>query len=306
MNLKIKLLIKRSSNERESTEVRLDASAESMVHSEDRPRRLRRVVRNIAIAIVSLYSTSGGGFHFGSTTWATYRTQVGESLPLSLEDGSSILLNTDTEIAVRVGPAGRDIRLFRGEAFFNVVHKDNWPFVVSAGRTTTRDVGTAFSLHMTENQAVDLIVSEGRVQVDSADVPGVEQSVPGTEPTMIEAGDIAVIHDREVSVTAHNELAVERKLAWTRGELVWRGESLAQVVQEVNRYNRIQLRVGDPSIAQLPIGGTINPRDLESFINWLCKSQQIVGIDAGKTMQGATIMSLRRVKGSSSCQRDNR
>ena len=45
----------------------------------------------------------------------------------------------------------------------------------------------------------------------------------------------------------------------------FRGDSLADAIEEFNRYNRRQLRLAEASLAQLRVGGTFNATDPESF-----------------------------------------
>jgi transmembrane sensor len=61
-----------------------------------------------------------------------YSTGVGEQRLVVLADGSRVRLNTDSAIRVRYGPAERRLRLTRGEAFFEVAHNPDRPFVVEA------------------------------------------------------------------------------------------------------------------------------------------------------------------------------
>ena len=58
---------------------------------------------------------------------------------------------------------------------------------------------------------------------------------------------------------------LERRLSWTGGRLQFGGDSLADAVDEFNRYNRLQLRLADGSLARLRVGGTFNATDPESF-----------------------------------------
>jgi transmembrane sensor len=54
-------------------------------------------------------------------------------------------------------------------------------------------------------------------------------------------------------------------LSWTTGRLVFQGEKLAEVVAEINRYNARKLRVTDPDIASLRIGGNFQATDPDGF-----------------------------------------
>ena len=69
---------------------------------------------------------------------AHYSTRVGEHLSIVLADGSTVLLDTASTVAARVGAGERSVRLLAGQAQFQVIHNDKVPFTVSVGTGTIR------------------------------------------------------------------------------------------------------------------------------------------------------------------------
>jgi transmembrane sensor len=63
--------------------------------------------------------------------------------------------------------------------------------------------------------------------------------------------------------------AVEDKLTWRDGRLVFDGTSLAEVADDFNRYNRQQLLISDPSVAAIRISGTFKASNVEAFVRLL-------------------------------------
>ena len=61
----------------------------------------------------------------------------------------------------------------------------------------------------------------------------------------------------------------DRELAWAKGQLVFDDESVADAVEEFNRYNRVQLHVTDEALAMRPVSGVFDASDPESFIQFL-------------------------------------
>src|SRR6185436_13229634 len=55
--------------------------------------------------------------------------------------------------------------------------------------------------------------------------------------------------------------------SWSRGRLIFRGTPLAEAVEEVNRYSTRKLRVADPSLASLPVGGNFIAGDSELILS---------------------------------------
>lgn len=88
-------------------------------------------------------------------------TAIGQQTTLQLDDGSEILLNTETSLRYRSRLRSREISLERGEALFTVVH-DGWrPLFVQAGNAEIKDIGTTFSVRR-KSDGVDVAVLEGR------------------------------------------------------------------------------------------------------------------------------------------------
>ena len=87
---------------------------------------------------------------------------------------------------------------------------------------------------------------------------------------------------RRVSATE-----TSRHLAWQVGELSFQGETLSEAVAEFNRYNRRKLRVEDPSIGSLQIGGNFQALDVDSFVAALGRS---FGITAQSADDGTLVL----------------
>jgi transmembrane sensor len=98
-----------------------------------------------------------------------YKTDVGEQRIVRLEDGTRVSLNSSTKIVVRLSNMQRHVTLARGEAYFEVAHNRQRPFIVTAGDHDVTAVGTAFMVRFDSgNTAVTLL--EGKVTVSHAEV----------------------------------------------------------------------------------------------------------------------------------------
>jgi transmembrane sensor len=211
-----------------------------------------------SVAILAAVGIGGMGAWYAVERSAVdvYSTHVGEFHRVSLSDGSTVALNTDTEVRVRYRNKTRHVELVRGEALFEVAKNPERPFDVEAGDTTVRAVGTAFSVRLHDedrDEQVDVVVSEGRVAIN-----------PPSKQTYA-AGSVATVRNGRVRATTIEAEDITGKLAWTTGRLVFQGEKLSDVVDEINRYNPRKLLVADPDIAGLRIGGTFQATDPDGF-----------------------------------------
>jgi transmembrane sensor len=189
-----------------------------------------------------------------------YTTRVGEMKSVRLADGSQVTLNTGTQIRVSLRTAERRVDLESGEAFFLVAKDHSRPFVLHVADKTLIAVGTAFSVRRSANTDIQVLVTEGRVQLRSA------ANRPSDEGTALNAGTITRTLNNEVLVKAASEDETERLLSWRGGFVSFHNAPLAEAVAEFNRYTQKKLIIADPSIAVIPIGGKFRSNNVDTFL----------------------------------------
>jgi len=227
-----------------------------------------------------------------------YSTAVGEQRSVSLTDGSVVFLNTESEVRVRWTTAERHIDLIRGEVRFQVAKNPARPFVVATQQAAVRAVGTIFNVRA-DPERTQVAVIEGRVVVSArpealrsprasvarAEVTSRARAVPSME---LAAGERAAVTlgGIEPNVGA----PIEGVAAWTQRRLVFRAQSLGDVVAEFNRYRTQRLYVDDAQLAALRISGSFDPSDPESLIAYL---QDFETVRVERTVDGSVHLARR-------------
>lgn len=198
-----------------------------------------------------------------------YLTAIGEQKSIALSDGSKVLLNTNSQLRVDYNEERRKLTLLRGEAHFDVFHNAQVPFEVYAGEGLVRAVGTAFSVRL-KARDVGVIVTEGKVEIDRAGAPTPATAQTPATGRQVEAGN-QLIYDRQSIVTLEVAMLddADEQLSWHEGNLVFDGETLEQVVQELKRYTPLQIRIPHKKTRQIKVGGVFKIGDLESFFEAL-------------------------------------
>lgn len=229
--------------------------------------------RELLAASVAASTILGGGL-----SWLLFRrglerytSGIGEVRRIALEDGSTLLLNTDTEVTTEFSRQQRNLRLIRGEALFEVAHDPLRPFVVVAKDTAVRAVGTAFAVRLESiRPQVDVTVTEGVVEIASSvgasGVASAGSRAAEPDAKRVSANERVVIASaRAPEISAIAPAEAERQLAWREGQVSFDGESLQTAVAEINRHNRRQIVVDDPALAAKPIIGVFRATDLAGF-----------------------------------------
>lgn len=226
------------------------------------PRFLFPLAASVLVALAGLWISHGvGGSH-------TFSTGIGGFQRIILDDQSTVELNTNSEVRVAFTSGLRRVELVRGEASFEVTHDASRPFVVSAGRTAVRALGTTFDVNRLEG-AVEVIVDEGKVAIGSPSMLETKLDAASTVIPRLSAGQSARASGGGVELQNLRQGDLARKLAWRIQMLVFDGDSLAEVIAQFNRYNKRQLVIADPSLAALRIGGYFRPTNLDAFISVL-------------------------------------
>ncbi len=207
-----------------------------------------------------------GWLAIGQPLGQTYRTGVGERRVVSLADGSTIELNTDSAVRVRLSKTRRSISLDRGQALFAVAHDTTRPFIVAAGDTAVRAVGTRFEVYRT-GASVRVTLAEGRVQVTGPDAAA---------PMLMTAGTKLVVTGKAPARPV--AVDVEAATGWTDGRLTFQATPLGEAVAEANRYSRQKVVLGPGVAADEPISAIFNAGNTAAFVSGVSTALDLRGV----------------------------
>lgn len=194
-------------------------------------------------------------------------TEIGQSRQVTLTDGSTVQLNTDSSIVTAYSKSERAMELVRGEAHFVVARDRSRPFRVYTGHHMIEAVGTAFRVFIGE--ATEVTVTEGQVRLVVLESPPGEDTtpVPKTD-AIVRAGRNAVFDSDRILVEPIDKAEIDRRLSWQTGGLSFDGEPLESVVKEFSRYSAQRIVIDD-DIGQLKVLGWFPVGDTPQFIEAL-------------------------------------
>jgi len=220
------------------------------------PQAARAPTRRGALSALAatLAVTAGAGAITYSLIFRRYSTKRGEMRRVALPDGSTVTLNTASEVVVDFAGGRRSVRLARGEALFNVARGAR-PFEVEAAGVRVRASNATFNVRQREGRQVELLVCSG--VVDLAD---------GSRIARLPKATVAYARpSAPVSARAVSGDDVSRRLAWREGMIAFHGETLAEAADEFSRYTDQRIIIDDPEVARRTVVGLFVASDPAGF-----------------------------------------
>lgn len=190
---------------------------------------------------------------------ADQRTAAGEQRLLTLDDGSRVTLAGDSAIDLHLTGHQRRITLLRGRAYFQVAHDPHRPFLVDAGDARVRVTGTRFELRRDDGDRVRLTVAEGEVVAGGA---GRRLTLRAGEQVEWTRGHLG--NPRRVDV--------DRALAWLEGRLVFRDQTLKEILRELAPHHPDRLLLLDHELGGRRFSGVLNIRNPDAALGALSQT----------------------------------
>lgn len=173
-----------------------------------------------AVLILGLFSFS----NLPMRLQADHLTVVGERQRLQLEDGSKVLLNTNSAFSSSINDRQRVARLYQGEAFFEVAANRGQPLEINAGPVQASVRDTDFAVRYLDG------VAQVNVQRGDVDL----RATHNDARVRLSAGESIRIGPNGFDRPAKLDAATD--LAWVQGRLIFENCPLDKVLAELRRY----------------------------------------------------------------------
>lgn len=197
-----------------------------------------------------------------------YRTALAQTREVSLPDGSRAVVGAHSSITIAYSAAERRVILSSGEALFDVIHDVDRPFVVDAGTSVIRDIGTVFNVNRTAN-SVRVGVISGRVQVRSGDNAATVVTLGRGQGAQVFPGPSS---NTSGLPTPSSDIIVAPQQApgaWRDGRLVFDNVRLADLSADVNRYYAPGMLLGSPAVGALRVTASFKISEIPAFVGAL-------------------------------------
>lgn len=180
-----------------------------------------------------------------------------------LADSSLITLNSNSQIeyAANYGKKERRVAL-TGEAFFQVQHNTEKPFVVETANTFVKVTGTSFNIRGAQSDSlVEVYVKTGSVLFFTANNQGIA----------LQAGEVG-IYNKNRNTFTKTVVAETNALAYVNRTFVFYNTTLREVLRQLNRVYKVKVELANPLVGDCLITVSFNDNDLKTILSILAET----------------------------------
>jgi transmembrane sensor len=217
-----------------------------------------------------------------------YSTGLAEIRPVPFTDNTLLRMDAQTSLLVKEGGGRRTVYLATGQILVSVEHGKSEPLDVVVHGMLLRDLGTAFNV-AGHDDAVTVSVTRGKIQVMELHSDGSQANpitLKGRDssriPTYLTPGDMARLERRDETILvthkSNNPEEARNRTSWAEGRLKTSGQSLEDILWEINSRNKVHLLAGDPAVAQMSLGGVYDLMRVDDFL----ETARALGLDVAK------------------------
>ncbi|MCG6189700.1 FecR family protein [Maribellus maritimus] len=218
------------------------------------------------ISLTTIYYTSKQQLNSAITTqklsYTSFITEDGQRSKVVLPDSSIVWLNSGTTLSYpgNFSEQNRKVSL-NGQAFFQVYHKEDDPFSVQANGLIVKVLGTKFDVDAyPENDKIAVVLESGKVELAHKEIETFSYTMqPGEKATYNIADNALTLNFTDVTIYS----------SWKNGKLIFRNESMKNVVEKLKRWYNINIEVADEEVYNSIFSGTIQNESYEEIFRYI-------------------------------------
>ncbi len=195
------------------------------------------------------YFISQQNFEFPETGFQKYTAMRGSVSVVEFPDGTKVWLNSESELLYREDHKGNQrLAQLSGEAYFEVIHRDDCPLIVEVGDILVRDLGTTFNIKAyPEDNYIETSLVEGKADI---------LTQTGKTIVKLEPGESAMYHSTEKRMELRS-ITDNVLSAWREGKFVIRDQSLEDIFKELSRWYGIEFQFENNELRDYRFTGNI-------------------------------------------------
>ena len=191
-----------------------------------------------------------------------------------LADGTKVWLNSASRLIYPQSFMGKERRVvLSGEAFFDVAHDAERPFIVETSRMNVKVLGTRFNVNdYDDNEEVSTTLVNGSVEIVSGDQQ-VFRLVPGEQAY----GKENKLEKREVNVRLYT--------SWIDGKFLFNNTELEEIAKQISRWYDVEIFFSSENVKKVRFTGAIVKfKPLDDLVRMIESTSQVRFSVKGKTI----------------------
>jgi transmembrane sensor len=210
-----------------------------------------------------------------ATLSASAPVKFSENKFVMLPDSSTVLLHNGSSINYAVKGKVRELKLV-GEAYFDIRHLANQPFVIYTGKIKTTVLGTAFNIKAYPGQNVTVSVSRGKVSVADEGNHAVTTLLPNQQ----------AVYNTTTEKVDQTNVEARETITWAKQDMQFDGMPYSQLAERLSRRYGVEVKFKNPEIEKCLITGRFTGTEsLNQVLNTL---SDIVG--STYSIDGKTVL----------------
>ncbi|MDZ7632961.1 MAG: DUF4974 domain-containing protein [Bacteroidales bacterium] len=200
----------------------------------------------------------------GQPAVASIYAPAGSRVAFSLPDGTAGMLNSASTLTYSMPFTRKRNVTLSGEAWFEVTHDGEHPFVVDAGNLNLTVLGTAFNVSAYPDENYSEVVLENGSLMVNCELYKEGILMEPSERFVLENG----IGSRSIGDPG-------KYSSWKEGKLVFRSDSMSEVARRIERWYNVNVELMDSDLENYSFRATFEDDPLEEVLKFLSMTSPI-------------------------------
>ncbi|MGC4233059.1 MAG: FecR domain-containing protein [Niabella sp.] len=210
-------------------------------------------------------------------------TTKGSKSTVKLPDGTVVMLNANSRLQYdeSFNKMNRREVILEGEAYFDVAHNEERPFIIHTKSADVTVLGTVFNVKTLQNGYFETALIKGKVAIHLKNQaegnfvlnPGQKLIVGDKNESDKTAGENKISAVRIDTITLMDSLVVET--SWTQNQLVFADKPLVEIAEELEQVFGVKIIFRSDRAKQVRYNGAFSDADLDEIMKILNMAKPI-------------------------------
>lgn len=218
----------------------------------------------------------------------TINTKAGEKRNITLPDRTEVWLNAASSLSYGASFATDSVRsvVLIGEAYFNVRHDEDHPFLIHTANMDIRDIGTSFNVKAYPGEALtEATLISGVIEITVHDNQDKKIRLKPNEKILVYQNkhferyspadslqrntlvqDIQVNGYRIAETKEDPQIRTYPETAWIQNDLVFKNQPFEELARTMERRYAVKIVIADAQISQYQLTGIFRNETVEQAL----------------------------------------